>query len=70
MEHEKYFRPGLGTESVAPFLRSFIQMVRPQRILEVGAGYTTPFLLDGLENNKMILDEGICLLYTSDAADE
>lgn len=58
MEHEKYFRPGLGTESVAPFLRSFIQMVRPQRILEVGAGYTTPFLLDGLENNKMILDEG------------
>ena len=48
----------MGTESVAPFLRSLIQMVRPQRILEVGAGYTTPFLLDGLENNKEIIDEG------------
>ena len=58
IEHEKYFRPGMGTENVAPFLRTLIQMVRPQRILEIGAGYTTPFLLNGLENNKTIIDEG------------
>ena len=58
MEYEEHFRTGMGTESVAPFLRSLIQMVRPQRILEIGAGYTTPFLLDGLENNKEIIDEG------------
>jgi hypothetical protein len=58
MEYEEYFRAGMGTESVAPFLRSFIQMVRPQRILEIGAGYTSLFLLDGLENNKTIIDEG------------
>ncbi len=58
IEYEEYFRAGMGTESVAPFLRSFIQMVRPQRILEIGAGYTSLFLLDGLENNKIIIDEG------------
>jgi hypothetical protein len=28
------------------------------RILEVGAGYTTPFLLDGLKANEEIFDEG------------
>ena len=58
IEYGEYFRDGMGTENVAPFLRTLIQMVRPQRILEVGAGYTTPFLLDGLENNKEIIDEG------------
>jgi predicted O-methyltransferase YrrM len=58
IEHEKYFRPGMGTENVAPFLRTLIQMVRPQRILEIGAGYTTPFLLEGLELNNEIINEG------------
>ena len=58
MEHEKHFKAGMGTESVAPFLRSFVQMVRPNRILEVGAGYTTPFLLEGLELNNEIINEG------------
>ena len=58
MEYEKHFKAGMGTESVAPFLRSLIQMVRPNRILEVGAGYTTPFLLEGLELNNEIINEG------------
>ena len=58
MEYEKHFKAGMGTESVAPFLRSFVQMVRPNRILEVGAGYTTPFLLEGLELNNEIINEG------------
>ena len=58
MEYKEYFRAGMGTESVAPFLRSLIRMVRPQRILEVGAGYTTPFLLEGLKLNNEIIDEG------------
>ena len=44
MEYEKHFKAGMGTESVAPFLRSFVRMVRPNRILEVGAGYTTCLL--------------------------
>jgi len=58
MEYEKHFKAGMGTESVAPFLRSLIRMVRPNRILEVGAGYTTPFLLEGLELNNEIINEG------------
>ena len=58
MEHEKYFRRSMGTENVGPLLRTLVQMIRPQRILEVGAGYTTPFLLDGLKANDEIFDEG------------
>ena len=58
MEHEKHFRRGMGTENVGPLLRTLVQMIRPQRILEVGAGYTTPFILDGLKANEEIFDEG------------
>ncbi len=58
MEHEKHFRGGMGTENIGPLLRTLVQMIRPQRILEVGAGYTTPFLLDGLKANEEIFDDG------------
>jgi hypothetical protein len=58
LEYPEYFRPGMGTELVAPFLRSMVQILRPNRILEVGAGYTTPFLLEGLVNNERVLDDG------------
>ena len=58
MEHKEHFRPGMGTENVGPLLRNLVQMIRPQRILEVGAGYTTPFLLDGLKENETLFDEG------------
>ena len=58
LEHLVYFRPGMGTEAVAPLLRSIIQMVRPNRILEIGGGYTTPFLLQGLVNNEYVFDDG------------
>src|SRR4051812_22245345 len=40
--------PGMGTEVVAPMLALLIQVVRPQRVLEVGMGYTTPFLVRAL----------------------
>ena len=58
MEHEKHFRIGMGTENVGPLLRTLVQMIRPQRILEVGAGYTTPFFLDGLKANEELFDDG------------
>ena len=58
MEHKEHYRKGMGTENVGPLLRTLVQMVRPQRILEVGAGYTTPFLLDGLKANEEIFDDG------------
>ena len=40
--------PGMGTEAVAPFLTGLIRMTRPRRVLEVGMGYTTPFLAAAL----------------------
>ena len=58
LEYPEHFRPGMGTELVAPFLRSMVQLLRPSRILEIGAGYTTPFLLEGLVNNEQVFDDG------------
>ena len=43
--------PGMGTENVAPFLYSLIRMLRPRTVLEVGLGYTTPFIVQALEDN-------------------
>jgi predicted O-methyltransferase YrrM len=40
--------PGMGTEMVAPLLANLVALVRPQRVLEVGMGYTTPFLAAAL----------------------
>jgi hypothetical protein len=30
----------------------------PKNILEIGAGYTTPFLLEALINNERVYDDG------------
>ena len=58
LKHKKWFRPGMGTENVGPFLQSLIGLTRPQRILEIGVGYTTPFLIEGInKNNKFWVEE-------------
>ena len=57
IEYEDHYRKGMGTENVGPLLRSLVRMVRPNRILEIGAGYTTPFLLEGLEKNEELFDD-------------
>ena len=51
MKHENWYVPGYGTEKVGPFLESLVGLARPQRILEIGMGYTTPYLLEGLKSN-------------------
>ena len=48
----------MGTENVGSFLRAMAQMLRPKNILEIGAGYTTPFLLEALINNERVYDDG------------
>ncbi|SFT36110.1 Methyltransferase domain-containing protein [Actinopolyspora lacussalsi subsp. righensis] len=45
---QRLWVPGMGTEVVAPLLSNLIHMVRPTRVLEVGMGYTTPFLAKAL----------------------
>ena len=61
MLYEDWHVPGYGTEKVGPFLSSLVGLARPQRILEVGMGYTTPFLLNSLKDNtEALLWDGNC----------
>ncbi|MER5527207.1 hypothetical protein ABT075_21845 [Streptomyces sp. NPDC002677] len=43
--------PEMGTEATAPLLYWLIRAIRPRRVLEVGMGYTTPFLAQALRDN-------------------
>lgn len=58
MLFEDCFQEGMGTEQMAPLLYSLVRFLRPQRILEIGLGYTTPFLIKGLEHNEQIQIDG------------
>jgi predicted O-methyltransferase YrrM len=42
--------PGMGTENIGLLLYSLVHMTRSWRILEVGLGYTTPFLAQALKD--------------------
>ena len=44
-----------GTEAVAPLLAALIELRRPRRVLEVGMGYTTPFLAEALAYMRQTL---------------
>ena len=55
LEFEEYYQEGAGTENVGPFLYSLIRMIRPRKVLEIGFGYTTPFILKALEENLTVL---------------
>ena len=58
IEYPALYRAGMGTENVGGFLRAMAHMLRPKNILEIGAGYTTPFLLEALINNERVYDDG------------
>ena len=58
IEYANLYRKGMGTENIGGFLRAMALMLRPARILEVGAGYTTPFLLEALVNGERVFDDG------------
>jgi predicted O-methyltransferase YrrM len=45
--------PEMGTDATAPLLYWLLRMVRPRRVLEVGMGYTTPFLAKALNDNVL-----------------
>ena len=47
-EAAKLFSPTMGTEMVGPLLYDLVMMTRPKRVLEIGAGYTSLFLLQAL----------------------
>jgi predicted O-methyltransferase YrrM len=41
----------MGTEHLAELLYSLVRFTRPRRVLEIGAGYTTLFILKALADN-------------------
>lgn len=47
----KLMSPSMGTELMGPLLYQMIRSLRPVSVLEVGMGYTTPFLVKALEDN-------------------
>jgi hypothetical protein len=44
--------PTAGTELMAPLLYSLVRSTRARCVVEVGTGYTTPFILRALEDNR------------------
>ena len=66
---EPLYNPHMGVESIGPFLHSFIRFTKVQSIVEIGAGYTTPWILQALQDNEMefhrikaLYDEDKCRL--------
>lgn len=43
--------PGYGTELMGPYLYSLVRSTRARTVVEVGSGYTTPFMLKALADN-------------------
>lgn len=67
---EPLYFPGMGTEHVAPLLYSLIRMTRPRRLLEVGLGYTTPFMAQALRDNIEEFGADGHILHTPGENDE
>lgn len=47
-QSQRLFEPAMGTESVAFLLYGIVRMMRPRNALEVGLGFSTPFLASAL----------------------
>jgi hypothetical protein len=67
---ESLYYPGMGTEHVAPLLYSLVRMTRPRNVLEVGLGYTTPFIAQALVDNVSEFQEDRRILAEPVADDE
>jgi predicted O-methyltransferase YrrM len=53
---------GAGTETVAPLLAMLVNLVRPRHVLEVGMGYTTPYLAGALADVRdLVAAESVAL---------
>lgn len=46
------YNPHMGVENAGPLLYSFVRFVKSRRIVEIGAGYTTLYLLQALKDNE------------------
>ena len=64
------YYPGMGTEHVAPLLYTLVRMTRPRNVLEVGLGYTTPFIAQALVDNVSEFQEDRRILAEPGVDDE
>ena len=53
----KLLNPGMGTENVGPLIYNLIQIIRPTNVLEVGLGYSTALIAEGLFKSKTNFEE-------------
>eukprot|EP01124_Arcella_intermedia_P019113 TRINITY_DN2624_c0_g2_i2.p1 TRINITY_DN2624_c0_g2~~TRINITY_DN2624_c0_g2_i2.p1 ORF type:complete len:288 (+),score=77.90 TRINITY_DN2624_c0_g2_i2:464-1327(+) len=53
---EPLYTISFGVENMAPLLYSLIRFLKPKKVLEVGCGYTSVFILQALKDN----DEELC----------
>lgn len=61
--------PEMGTDSTAPLLYWLIRTTRPRTVLEVGMGYTTPFLAKALQDNVEAVEAERSLLGDPSASE-
>jgi predicted O-methyltransferase YrrM len=50
---EALYNPHMGVENIGPFIYSFIRFTKRRNIVEVGAGYTTLWILQALKDNEL-----------------
>ena len=66
---QELYNPHMGVENAGPLLYSLVRFTKLRKIVEIGAGYTTLWLLQALKENdsemkrvKNLQDEGNCRL--------
>jgi hypothetical protein len=50
------YSPYMGVENLGPFLYSFFRMTKSRRVVEIGAGFTTLWILQALKDNDVELE--------------
>lgn len=50
------YNPCMGVENLGPFLYSFLRMTKRRRVVEIGAGFTTVWILQALKDNDVELE--------------
>jgi len=63
----------MGAENMGPFLYQFCRFTKPENVLEIGAGYTSVYLMQALRDNKKEIevyermrDEQSCVVRNED----
>jgi hypothetical protein len=66
---ESLYNPHMGVENLGPFLYAWIRFTKVRQVVEIGAGYTSLWILQALRDNDAELDRirklgrtGECLL--------